>query len=582
MKVSYPLQAFAPAKSQLFKNFKARMAHIDPFFMGAIAIALIFSFHGFHWGWAESWNPDQMLYHDVLFQAWPLEPEDFLKPPFQTYFYLVLARIPFGILGVLFNILGIDTNLRMAELLWARTLNIGLLAGSVFLIFQITFRFFGPIAARIITLIFASSAGFIVEAHYLTADIPLVFWMLAAFYVIQSVALTGRRQAYLLSGFLVGIAAATKYNGVAIAIALIMAHFLFLKPTHFRAWKTAIFHRYLLYGLGMILVGFIVGNPYAVITFPKFAADFTYNYITTPIYDGNAFTDRSYLKFFQLFNEIIGPPVFGISIIAVTYTIFLLLSRNCREAETKGILMLLVVFGLYYYKFAEFPRLETRFVLPIVPFWLMLSAPFWQRVMSRRKVQRRMAIALLSGLLVHNAACSWKVGQRFIEDSRMVAIAWFQEHVPANSTVESSHFVPKWSEMPEIHVDDTQMPFIKGRTRLFQELFDNDPWVMKKTEEFEGNLAYEKYSEAWYSLEQLRQRSPDYVVISSLYYDRFLQNPKIAQHYPVPQQFFQALLAEPEPYQIVFEKSPKRQPDWIYPRNILFVDNHLVVLQKRD
>ena len=73
--------------------------------------------------------------------------------------------------------------------------------------------------------LFGTSAGLVAHAHFLTADIPVLFWMLAAFVCCQRIFERGRWQDYLLAGLLTGVAAATKYNGLGVGIAIPAAHF---------------------------------------------------------------------------------------------------------------------------------------------------------------------------------------------------------------------------------------------------------------------------------------------------------------------------------------------------------------------
>ena len=95
-------------------------------------------------------------------------------------------------------------------------LTVALFLLQIGLVYAITGRFFGLFAARILALAYGTSAGIIAFSHFLTADIPLTTWMLAAFYFAQNVLLRGRLLDYVMAGALTGIAAATKYNGLAI------------------------------------------------------------------------------------------------------------------------------------------------------------------------------------------------------------------------------------------------------------------------------------------------------------------------------------------------------------------------------
>jgi hypothetical protein len=49
--------------------------------------------------------------------------------------------------------------------------------------------------------------------------------------------------------------------------------------------------------IGMVAVGFVVANPYAVLSFGRFAEDFSYTNATVPVYDASAAGETSYGRF---------------------------------------------------------------------------------------------------------------------------------------------------------------------------------------------------------------------------------------------------------------------------------------------
>ena len=567
-----------PFRDGIFSQFK--LSKIDLFLAIALLLGVIFVVHGIYWGWSEEWNPDQMAFRNLFRRgALPFEPTNFQKPPFLTYLNYFWTVLPFELLGkVTAKLPGTAPDLQLARLLWARFLIVLMFLGSIALIFRITDRFFGRMAARIVALIYATSAGFIVEAHYLTADTPLVFCMLIAFYFAQNIALQGNTRSYVLAGLFTGLATATKYNGLGLGIAIVAAHFLLEKPRSWATWRSAIFSQKLILGMAMIVGGFLIGNPFAIITFQKFIAWFWYNYKVTPVYDGTPATTHSYLKFFTLFPEIIGFPVFLIFGTAFLFSFYFLFTAKdvVSENAKKGVLLLLSVFLLYYYKFGDFPRLEVRFVMPIVPFWLIISGALWQ------KLEKKQTLLLvgLTLLVVYNSISSFHVGSRFLDDPRMTVREWFKANVPEKSLVEGTSYTPGWNEISGVAVKDVRMPNVTGRRRLFTEIFKDDPWMLSMLVLREGTEAQEQEKLQWYTIDQLIQRNPDYVAVGSLYFSRFYQ-PVFKQLYPDMNQFFESLLQQPAPYKIVFDRSSAPSPPLLYPREIDWVDNRIVVLKKQ-
>jgi len=553
------------------KSYPSRLGagRVDKVLGVALVLGLIFGLNGIQWGWVECWNPDQMAFRD-LFQAGKpaFEPPDFQKPPFHTYFNFFLSSLPFQILESLSqSILHLSLNFKSVKLFWSRLLTVFLFLGSIALVFYITKKFFGLFAARIVTIIFATSAGFIVDSHYLTADIPVLFWMLVAFYFSQNICLNGQSSDYALAGFFTGIATATKYNGLAVGIAIVAAHILG------RTISWTLLSKQLFLGLAMVVVGFLVGNPFAVLDYSTFIADFRYNYLVTPVYDGNITTEHSYWKFFSLFTEIIGFPGLILFTIAFLFSFYFLFSAQGNGKEKKGVLLLLSVFLLYSYKFGSFPRLEVRFVMPIVPFWLMISGPFFLKIHAKRNL----ILALLLILVTYNSLCSLYVGKRFAEDPRMSAQEWVKKNILAGNSIEDTNYTPNWNVIPGVNLTDRKILVVGGRRKIFEQIFKNDPWMMAQVRQ--RNQEQEGWQQL-YSLEQLIKRQPDYVALDSLYYDRFFVLEKFALLYPSVQQFFRDLLAQRYPYKTVFDQVSQTPPPWLYPRKILFVDNRITLLKR--
>lgn len=115
------------------------------------------------------------------------------------------------------------------------------------------------------------------------------FWLLAAFWFAQQLPCAPDAWNYGMAGFLTGLATATKYNGLAVGIALVVAH---LMATRHESVRRIILSRKLGLGLAMGPVGFVVGCPTALYEPRKFWRDFLYNYTVTPRYGGNQIVPR--------------------------------------------------------------------------------------------------------------------------------------------------------------------------------------------------------------------------------------------------------------------------------------------------
>jgi hypothetical protein len=460
----------------------------QPYLALAVVLAAVLVLNGIWWGWVEEWNPDQMVFKGLIGvkgRAF-LEPETFLKPPFHTYLNFFLSKLPIrGAERTIKFFTGVQPDLAFVVLWWSRVIQLFLFVGTVLLSYRIVDRFAGSAAAGILALLTASSAGLVMDAHFLTADIPVTFWMLASFALAQSILYTRRMRDYGLAGFLAGLATATKYNGLAVAVAIPIFHLFTNRPV---TLVNMVFDRRLLCGAAMVGIGFVIANPYAVLDFPSFRSDFMYNYITTPVYSGRL-DGSGYVKFMLAIPEIVGWPLAVATGLALVYVLVEL--RGASLEQRGSVLAALGVFALYFWKFGAPPRVPVRFVVPIIPFLMISTGPFWSALLERF---RHVAVCFVVVLTMYNVLASYWVGRRFAMDPRMAAQSWFAAEVPAGSMVESSRFTPQWNLYPGIKVKDIRMPMVSGRKRLLpsngtavtlwqREIRTSSPWILSTSED---------------------------------------------------------------------------------------------------
>lgn len=542
----------------------------DAFLIVAILLALFFSLHGINWGRFEDWHPDQMVFRNLPLQDYSLVPRTFLKPPFHSYFSLI-ARIPAK--GIAYLAQMPLPAAKAIELLFTRFLTILLFVGILITMFSIASLAFGKKSAGPLSLLVGTSAGFIAFSHFLTVDIPVTFWMLLSLYFAVRIVLAPARWSYVLAGFFAGIASATKYNGLAIGISLVAAHVLTFSRFEWKSpsfWRRLLLDRNFLFGLVMVPVGFLLGNPYALLDYSRFVNDFMYNLAVTPVYGGDT-SGTGYVAFFESIVELVGLPAFLLFFTGSLFSLVRLFRPSTSSEERKVLTILWINVLIYFLYFGSFPRLETRFVLPIVPIWLLLSGPLLYQ-MTRYKTVFAIVLAVI---LIYNVISSYYVGKRFLEDPRMDAQVWVRENVPRGSVIESTRYVPGWNLVPGMEVVDVRMPHITGRRGLFEDLLAGNEWVENTIAdievETEGQLA-------WFSEDALVEREPDFVAINSIYYSRFIGNP----YYPSIEEFFSKLLNEDTAYRIRYQRHTEEVPLWLYPQHIDALANIMTILEKGD
>ena len=239
------------------------------------------------------------------------------------------------------------------------------------------------------------------------------------------------------------------------------------------------------------------------------------------------------------------------------------------QAHHRGLVVIVVAILLpYLIVLLSIPRLEPRFLLPILPVWMLLLPLLW------RYLPARWLWVLMAPVLTYNLVAGIAVGQRFLADPRTLALDWVAEQVPAQSRFESSAYSPRWNLLPEQRLRNRRMPFVSARYRLLSPLTTGNPSRQRALRRFTGND-----STAMFSLRRLARTPIDYVAINSIYDDRFT-NPPGSALYPEMQRFFTDLRSPPAGYRIVFDaKSPEPSP-WLYPGPLFYLDNRMTILAR--
>jgi len=530
----------------------------DGWLAAALLLGLVLGVQGFDWGKYDCLNLDRMALRNVAMKKLPyLHPGHFLKPPFYTYANHFLARVPAETVSR--NLIWLEMGQRKQAFLLlrmglARSLNLAFFAASILLVYVLARESFGLPAARLSALLLATSAGFIPYQVFLTTDMALVFMMLASFACAVKIVESPGMGISIAAGLLAGLAAATKYNGLFVAAALPVAHLLASRGNP----VIACLRRPASWVCGLCVpLGFILGNPYAILDWPMFSSDFFYNYKTTPVYNG-ATQGHSYSTFFKAFAEIFGWPGTALVVAGIVAGIIFLAGRNQRNARQLWFLAA-VVFIAYAWKIGSFPRLETRFVLPVAPFALLMAAAGFATLLRAKWL----TVPVVAAVLCYNLVCGWWVGTMFREDPRMVALEIARTEVQARDTVEVSRSMPRIQDLPGKNLTVFRMPNGIEMSATFSKIFAGDEQMQGLMERWRT-----KEGPEWFTARARAERNPDWIFWSSNDLERIVQDE------------FEALFKDGSGYRVVYDNTSPKFPWWTYPRYTEFLRNRVTVWKK--
>jgi len=550
--LSPSVQKFRSYLSNLIKKYGLK----DPVLIASLAIGLLFAIPGFNWGKYDCLNLDRMAFRGIFSDnRKPYEPSSYVKPPFYTYINHFTAVLPAKFFR---NIYFFGQKNEQAELFlrlrtsFSRSLNIAFFALCTAAVFVLARSVYSLWTARIAALLFATSCGFIPYQVFLTTDLAVVFMMLGSFLFAAKIISNPNMSNSIAAGLLAGLACATKYNGLAVAAALPLAHILAGGGGN-RLIKA--FNRKSAWICGLCVpLGFVIGNPYAIIDWPKFKSDFIYNYTVTPVYSGFS-SGTGYAKFFQSFYEIFGVPGTWL-IFACCFTGIIWLVRNRRNKAAINIwLLAFAVFAVYAYKIGSFPRIETRFVIPAAPFAIIMA-------LSGIEAYRHFKIVfapIIAGIVAFNLLCGFYVCRLFAEDPRNVAIEYYKKHLKEGFVMEYSESLPK----PEaLNVKGKCMKMQMGLERIekFREMFKKDETLLSMVEKKENQAGAD-----WFSMDERKKRGTDFIIWSTIDLEGIIRN-----HY-------EALFDESNGYKKIYDASSPSTPDWVYPKHTEFIRNRTTI-----
>lgn len=528
----------------------------DPFLITAIAIGILLAAPGFTWGEYDCLNLDAMAFNNIFAgDRRPFEPHSYVKPPFYTYMCHFVARVP---AMALVNVYFFKERHERFELFlrlrtcFARFLNMAFFALCTTAIFTLAHSFYSLFTARISAILFATSCGFIPYQIFLTTDLAVIFMMIASFMFAVKLLKSPSMPNSIAAGLLAGLACSTKYNGIAVAIALPIAHLLaggsgnlFIKALRRKsAWVCGF----------CVPIGVILGNPFMLIDWNKFKADFLYNYTVTPVYNG-ATSGNGYAKYFQSFFEIYGVPGFYLILISALIGFVWILVKKSKQKPWQLWILATSVSLLYAYKIGSFPRMETRFVLPAAPFALMLAFAGFE---ASRKI-KWFLIPACTAVVLFNLCSGFYISKLFADDPRNLAIDFYKSQLKQNSVIEFSESLPYPHALPH-KVKSFKMRTGLERLILFKEMFDGNEAVTSMLKDKENQI-----TPKWFSMEERKNRGTDFVLWSSIDVEGIVR-----PHY-------EALFNEANGYSVIYDASSPKVPDWVYPKHTEFLKNRTTI-----
>lgn len=498
----------------------------------AAVLALAFGLIGIRWGLPALWYPDEpeTLEQIVIPMARNLDlnPHVFNKGSLYYYFLLAVLSPVFAAIK-LFHVSAADYEALAGKLgLISRVATAFAGACGVVLMHRVAKRMAGEAAARLASLFLAVNLAYAAYSHFAYMEVPLVVMTLVCLLFGLRFLETRKTRDLTLAAFTAGMAVSVKYNAalfgaVILFILLASATAAALKAgkaggagsdrpkNRFRSLWAAIPFRPALLCAGLATAGFLLTTPFAVLDYRTFL-DYVARQSVIAKEGYKVFSGVSaWAGNFELLGVCFGPVLFPLLLAAWAG---LLIRWIIRPTSVEA----LAVFPplIYYLYIGTWRITAIRYVLPMVPFLILSAVILIDRLALSKPRLKRPVLAVVAAVLVFSAFGSFRNLLGFTADSRVRAERWMAERVPAGSRMEAYSYKMYLPRFPSGLVFE----------RINPDFVADSPGLAGS--DAAGPAASDSGragNRSAFTREGLRNRNPDYILLSSFYDDRYLPSP---------------------------------------------------------
>lgn len=510
------------------KPFYKRPSFLLP--AGLVILAATLRVYGLDWGLPQ-------IYEEAtpLNRAWRMwgfgEQYSFdLNPHFFNYPSLTLYLQFFGI-GVLFIILkisGVVGSLLDFRVMWildptsfilfGRTITVCFSVATVLATYRLCRQTISLPAAIIAGFLLAIHPFHIEKSQVIEVDVPLTFFTVLALSILVALRGSPTLRNYLLAGAAVGLAMSTKYTGAVLFLPFLTAHFLAVRASRNSediTGNTATWQK-LIGGCAVAVVVFILTSPYVLLDFGAFRADMRLEQEHMRL--GHFGLDASPAWWFytrSLFTTLLGAPLALLGLVSGFY--LGIVKRH------PWVWILLAFFIPYFTGIGSWAMKADRYVLPLIPLAIILSAALIAEIVNAPRLARRSLtwryVALAVVVLLASIPLFLRYPHhlaRLRPDTRTETRKWIEANIPPGAFVATEYHGPRLLGPNDIWTQEVDV-----RDRLLAEETGARFYAVQPVPMFQVEP---ERSDVFYSL-QLYEMA-DIVVTSSAVKSRYEREPE--------------------------------------------------------
>ncbi|MBX7138663.1 MAG: glycosyltransferase family 39 protein [Oligoflexia bacterium] len=446
----------------------------------AVGIGGALRFYGLNFGLPANYHPDEVPKINAIMGMLArdeLNPRYFLHPSLLLYSTMFLNKFLHAV-GVF------QGDFRESAFLAGRMVSALAGTASIGLLFLIGRLLFSPASGAMAAACLAVFPLHVTCSRYMKEDALLLCFVLCCLYFVIRAVERNSVRSLLCAGLVAGVAAGSKYSG-----ALCMA-FVMLAPW-FKSGRIDPDFRFLkalIPALCLGLLGFACTTPYA--------------FLDTPAFLQGIRTERSHMlkghtetidAWSQAWSYHFGRSLIGgmspAALMIGVAGMGLLALRRRKEDLLVVFLILLFYLPAEWVKAKPAPQPE-RYILPCLPFLALAAAELCRAVAASRA--RLLGLPLFLAALLFPAYRSLALASEIVPDTRDLAASWMRANLPSGARIylDWEPYVPRFDD------------------KFFEVVNDPKKRIMPLL-----------------GVEQLRRSGVDYLVLSSLMYDRFFSQP---------------------------------------------------------
>lgn len=449
-------------------------------------------FYGLDFGLPDPYHPDELKKAQVLQSMSArdsLNPQYFLHPSLLLYSGYALANVLIGVFG--------HGALPETYILGGRLASA--LAGSLSILVlycigtRLHSRWLGFVAAALLSV----SPLHVTCSRYMKEDALLLFFLLLTVACALRAVNIRSLSSVLLTGVSAGLAMGSKYSGL-LAVGLLLALPWLVSRSVFPDRRMSGF---VCGGMLLVPLVFLLTSPYALLDYPTFKAGLAYE--AAHMLDGHTARIDPWSQYWMYHMRRSLVP--GMQFLPLLFGVY-----GFGRALRSGSLLWLSLAGLVllFYLPAEWVRAKPapqpeRYVLTCVPF-IALLAGFVLVQVQRKAVQFALVVLLLFAPLYRSVTLASELRL----DTRKQMALWIAENVPAGSkiAIDGGYYAPVLDDSLTLG-SDTESEFQPPRFDIAHLHVATRPWE--------------------YRLARLERQGFDFIILSSLSYDRYFSQPLV-------------------------------------------------------